>query len=128
MSNISGDEYFARGCTALMDAIGKTIVTMDKTVPFNHKVIFVIMTDGLENASREYDRKKVKKLIESHPHWEFVFLGANIDSYQEGQSIGISKNKIANFNKNEKSVGMVFECAGKMCDGEVFDLQEEINK
>ena len=127
VKHISNCEYYARGCTALMDAIGKTIVTLDKKIDKHNRVIMVIMTDGLENASREYNRDMVKKLIKKHKDWEFVFLGANIDSAEEGASIGISKEKTANFSQDEASIGHVFACASKLCEGMNINLQEEIN-
>ena len=127
VKHISNCEYYARGCTALMDAVGKTIVTLDKKIDKHNRVIMVIMTDGLENASREYNRDMVKKLIKKHKDWEFVFLGANIDSAEEGASIGISKEKTANFSQDEASIGNVFACASKLCEGMDINLQEEIN-
>ncbi len=126
VKSLTSNEYYARGCTALMDAIGKSIITIDKMVSRDNRVLFVIMTDGLENASREYNRQKVRSLIKKHSSWEFVFLGANIDSYQEGMSLGISKKKIANFEQNEKSVGNVFKCASMLCEDMDFDLQKEM--
>ena len=124
---ISNREYYARGCTALMDAIGKTITTVSKSVPRDNRVLFVIMTDGLENASREYNREQVKKLIKKHKTYEFVFLWANIDSEVEGMSIGISKDRTANFTQNKESVGSVFECASMLCEGKEFDLRSVID-
>ena len=126
VKNITNREYYARGCTALMDAIGKTITTMDNSVPKDNRVLFVIITDGLENASREYNRAQVRKLIKKHKKWEFVFLGANIDSCQEGASIGISKERTANFSQNKRSVGSVFECASMLCEDMEFNIQDKI--
>lgn len=128
VKKLTNQEYYARGCTALMDAIGKTIVTMDKEINDDNRVLVVIMTDGLENASKEYNRELVKKMIKKHKKWEFVFLGANIDSYAEGSSIGIAKSKIANFRQDGKSVGNVFECASMLCDGEEVNIQEVISR
>ena len=128
VKEITNKEYFARGCTALMDAIGKTIVTMDKKIEDDNRVVVVIMTDGLENASREYNREQVKKLIKKHKNWEFVFLGANIDSFSEGATLGISKNRIANFKQEKKSISNVFECASMLCESEEVDIQKVINK
>ena len=126
VKNITNREYYARGCTALMDAIGKTITTMEKNIPKDNRVLFVIMTDGLENASREYNRDQVRRLIKKHKNYEFVFLGANIDSCQEGTSIGISKEKTANFSQNKESVGSVFACASMLCEDMEFNLQDKI--
>ena len=124
--NITNREYYARGCTALMDAIGKTITTMCNRVPKENRVLFVIMTDGLENASIEYNREQIKRLIKKQNNWEFVFLGANIDSVKEGSSIGISKKRTANFKQNKESIGSVFECASMLCEDMNFNLQDKI--
>ena len=128
VNHMTNKEYYARGCTALMDAVGRTITNMDRKIPKNNRVVVVIMTDGLENASIEYNRNQVKKLIEKHKKWEFVFLGANIDSFAEGESLGIRKERIANFSQNEKSIQSVFACASKLCNDEVIDLEKEIVK
>ena len=86
---ITEQEYFVVGTTALLDAIGITIHKIDNaqqhTSPEHRadKVLFVITTDGMENASREYNYDKIKHLIEQQKHthgWEFIFLGANIDA------------------------------------------------
>ena len=109
-----------------MDAIGKTITTMCNSVPKENRVLFVIMTDGLENASREYNKDKVRKLIKKHNAYEFVFLGANIVSEVEGMSIGISKERTANFSQNKKSIGSVFECASMLCEDMDVNLRDKI--
>lgn len=108
VKNITEKEYYPRGCTALYDAIGKTINKLDHEVN-NEKVLFVIITDGLENASKEYNKNKITEMIKNHNNWEFIYLGANIDSYAEGESIGISKNRIANFKKSKKGIKEVFK-------------------
>lgn len=91
-------DYRPGGCTALMDAIGKTINSVGQRLantPEEERpahVIFVITTDGYENASKEFDRAKVKAMIEhqqSKYSWTFLFLGAGIDAYSEAESIGI---------------------------------------
>lgn len=88
---LTENEYYARGCTALLDAVGKTIKNISKKAK-NAKVLFVITTDGYENASREFSKSKIKKLISKHQekdNWTFLFLGANIDAVSEADSIGI---------------------------------------
>lgn len=100
------DEYFARGMTAMLDAIGKTINdigdklrnTEDSDRP--SKVIFVITTDGMENASKEFNRQQVKDMITHQSDkysWEFIFLGANIDSVAEAENIGIQGTSSCNY-------------------------------
>ena len=115
VKKLTPKEYYVRGCTALMDAIGKTINSLDKKIK-NNKVLFVITTDGLENASREYNKEKIKKLIKKHPNWEFIYIGANIDSYSEASSIGIRSSNTANYSKSRKGVGALFSSVGKAFD------------
>lgn len=98
-------EYFASGCTALLDAVGRTILSIDREV--SNKVMFVITTDGLENASREFSRGDVKKLIKEHD-WEFLFIGADIDSYSEASTLGIPRTRSANFQKSSAGLGSLF--------------------
>ncbi len=115
VKNLTEKEYFVRGSTALLDAIGLTITNLDKKVGKN-KVLFVITTDGLENSSREYTKEKVKALISKHPTWEFLYIGANIDSYSEGLSLGIKKNNISNYQKTEKGTRSLFKAVGLASD------------
>ena len=103
---ITEKDYYVRGATALLDAIGTTvqkIASVQKYMAEEYraeKVIFVITTDGMENASREYDYAKVKKLIEhqqSKYGWEFLFLGANMDAVSEAARFGIHADRAATF-------------------------------
>ncbi len=79
---ITQEHYFARGMTALNDAIGKTITSFTR----KKNVMFVVQTDGLENASRDYTNEQIKKMVteKTNSGWEFLFMGANIDSFEEG--------------------------------------------
>lgn len=124
VNNLTEKEYFVRGCTALLDAIGKTINNLDKKVKDN-KVLFVITTDGLENASSEYNKDKIKNLIEQHSNWEFIYIGADIDSYGEGTSIGIPRKNISNYSKSKKGTDTLFKSINYlsrcMCMDESFD-------
>jgi len=95
-AKLTNKEYYVRGCTALLDAVGKTILDLgyrlSKTDEEKRpgKVIFVITTDGLENASREFTYEKAKELIKHQQekyNWEFIFLGANIDAAKEADSM-----------------------------------------
>ena len=115
VKNLTETEYYVRGCTALLDAIGKTISELDKTSK-DGKVLFIITTDGLENASVEYKKSDIKELIKKHQNWEFLYLGANIDSYSEGQSIGISSKNISNYQKSKKGFQQVFSSFAKASD------------
>ena len=99
VNDLTEDEYYVRGCTALLDAIGKTITTLDHKI--ENKVLFVIMTDGMENASVEYSKSQISNMINSHT-WEFIFIGADIDSYSEAGNIGIRKSRTANYKKSRQ--------------------------
>lgn len=112
VKELTEKEYYVRGCTALLDAVGITINNIEKTTN-KEKVLFVITTDGLENASREYTKEKVKELIKSHSDWEFLYIGANIDSYSEGSALGISKNNISNYKKGKEGTKCLFRSIGK---------------
>ncbi len=111
VSNITSKEYYTRGCTALYDAIGKTIVSLDEKD--TDKVLFIITTDGLENASKEYNKNTVKELIKRHKNWEFIYIGANIDSYDEGCKIGIKKDNIANRSNSKEGIDKMFGAIAK---------------
>lgn len=113
-------EYYARGCTALLDALGGAIhhignihkYARDEDRP--EKTIFVITTDGYENASTTYTAKKVKEMVErqkSKYGWEFVFLGANIDAVETARNYGIDEDRAANFVSDK--VGMKMCCAAQ---------------
>ena len=99
VDKLTHNQYYVRGCTALLDAIGKTINSMNNKT--SNKVLFIITTDGLENASKEYNKEDIKKLIKKHNHWEFLYIGADINSYEEGNKIGIKKENIANYKKDK---------------------------
>ncbi len=107
VEELTSKDYYVRGSTALLDAIGKTINYLDQKKA--HKVMFVITTDGFENASREYSKSKIKSMIESHKDWEFMYIGADIDSYSEGSSIGIKANNISNYRKDKEGVSKLFK-------------------
>ncbi len=100
------DTYFVRGCTALLDAIGGAIhhignvhkYAREEDVP--EHTVFVITTDGMENASRHYDFQTVKKMIRRQQEkygWEFLFLGANIDAVETARSMGIGADRAVNY-------------------------------
>jgi len=103
---LTDKEYFARGTTALLDAIGKTIVDIGKRLEAAKekdrpkKVLFVITTDGHENASREYSAAKIKEMIQHQTDkysWEFLFLGANIDAIGTARDLGIREENAVEF-------------------------------
>jgi len=101
VKELTDKEYWVRGCTALLDAIGKTINTLDKEI--DNKVLFVIMTDGMENSSREFTKEQISNLINNHS-WEFIYIGADIDSYSEARNIGIGRSRTANYRKTKSGI------------------------
>ena len=114
---ITAREYRVGGSTALLDALGKTIhkiATAQKNTsePFRAKrVMFVIITDGEENASREYAAKEVKEAIrrqKSRSGWEFIFLGANIDAVETAGRFGIDAGRAANYVPDSQGTALNF--------------------
>ena len=106
ISELTEKEYYVRGSTALLDAIGNSIKFMDDKKA--DKVMFIITTDGYENASHNYTKKQIKEMIQGHSNWEFMYIGADIDSYSEGNSIGIKSSNIANYKKDSKGISKMF--------------------
>lgn len=103
---ITNREYYVRGSTALLDAIGATINKIGKALSDTKeedrpdKVIFVIITDGMENSSTEYSLSKIKEMIDHQKNkysWDFMFLGANIDALKTASDFGIDEDRAANF-------------------------------
>lgn len=107
VKKLSRKQYIPGGSTALLDAIGDTIKYMDEKC--SNKVLFIITTDGEENSSRRYTKEDIKKLINIHDNWEFIYLGADIDSYGEASSIGIKSNRTSNYKKTSKGVSKLFD-------------------
>ena len=100
-------EYEVGGTTALLDAVGSTILNVDQkgNVKKGTKVIFVIITDGLENASTKFTKQKVKEMIsdkQEQDGWDFIYLGANIDAAEEAGAIGVKKANAVTY-RNTKS-------------------------
>ena len=122
VKDLTSKEYYVRGCTALLDAIGRTIYEMgliQKHLPDSEKagkVIVVITTDGLENASHEYSRDKVKTMIEHEKEkygWEFLFLGANMDAVAEAGTLGIGADRSGTFEKDSQGIELNYEVVGR---------------
>lgn len=115
-------EYTVRGCTALIDAIGGTIhhignihkYARNEDVP--EHTMFVITTDGMENASRRYTSEQVKKMIERQKEkygWEFLFIGANIDAVETAARYGIDKDRAVNYNADGEGTKILYESVAK---------------
>ena len=111
-------DYYVRGCTALLDAVGGAIhhignihkYARPEDVP--EHTIFVITTDGMENASYRYDSRTVKAQIERQRKkygWEFIFLAANIDAVKTAENIGIRRERAANYCQDPTGVGVTYE-------------------
>lgn len=112
IGKLTHEEYYVRGSTALFDAIGKTIVSMDREV--SNRVLFVITTDGLENSSVEFSKDQIKNMIRNH-NWEFIFLGADIDAYSEASKIGIRMDNTAIYKKSSRGMNDMFKSVEKAC-------------
>ena len=106
IEKMNDKQYYVRGCTALLDAVGGAIhhignvhkYAREEDVPA--KTIFVITTDGMENASRNYSYEKIQKMVKKQQKkygWEFIFIGANIDAYGEAQRLGVRKERAVNY-------------------------------
>ena len=111
-------EYYVRGCTALLDAVGGAIHHIGNVHKYAReedrpeKTLFVITTDGLENASRRYTYDKVKAMIERQREkygWEFLFLGANIDAAREAARFGIRADCAADYHADSMGTEAVYE-------------------
>lgn len=120
---ITEEEYFVRGSTALLDALGMTINRIGEAL--NHTVeeerpehvLFVVTTDGMENASKEFSYKRVRKLIENQKNkysWEFVFLGANIDAKETAKNFGINRDRATNYVPDSKGTQLNYEAINNM--------------
>ena len=123
---MNDSQYYVRGCTALLDAVGGAIhhignvhkYAREEDVP--EKTIFVITTDGLENASREYTYSKVRKMIEHRKercNWEFLFLGANIDAVKEAGRFGIKPNRAVRYEHDGFGTQLNYEVVSKVVTG-----------
>lgn len=111
-------EYFVRGCTALLDAVGGAIHHIGNVHKYAReedrpeKTLFVITTDGFENASRRYTYDKVKAQITRQKEkygWEFLFLGANIDAAREAARFGIDADRAADYHADHQGTGVIYE-------------------
>ena len=111
-------DYTVRGCTALLDAIGGAIHHIGnihkyaRTEDVPEHTLFVITTDGMENASRRYDSETVKKMIEKQKErygWEFLFLGANIDAVETARHFGIGADRAVNYHSDSRGTKLNYE-------------------
>lgn len=101
---LTNKEYYVRGSTALLDAIGRTVNTFRGEV---NQAMCIITTDGYENSSREFNRDQIRDMVEN-TGWEFVFIGADIDSYGEASSIGIRRSRVARHSKDAPGINNMY--------------------
>jgi uncharacterized protein YegL len=122
ISPITEDDYEVGGTTALLDAIGFTlqkIINVQRKTTENEraeKVLFVITTDGMENASREYTTEKIKKMIEHQKDkygWEFMFLGANIDAVSTAAEFGIEEDFAVEYHADHIGTQLNYEAVSE---------------
>lgn len=115
-------DYYVRGCTALLDAVGRTIRHIGNVHKYAReedrpeKTLFVITTDGMENASREYSYERVRKMIEHEKEkygWEFIFLGANIDAAREAARFGITEDRAVNYHADSVGTAVIYEAVSE---------------
>jgi len=125
IKELTDGDYTVRGCTALIDAVGTAVDRVSsihrylrpEDVPAH--VMFVVTTDGMENASREYTSDKVKKMISEKKElgWEFLFIGANIDAVETAGRFGIDRSRAVNYRADKKGTGVVFKSVAKAVCG-----------
>lgn len=135
-------EYTVRGCTALIDALGGAIhhignvhkYARPEDVPAH--TMFIITTDGMENASRKYTSERVKQMIEHQKErygWEFLFIGANIDAVETAARYGIDRDRAVNYNAYKEGTRVVYEsvakavCSVRKCEALSEDWSAEID-
>ena len=116
-------EYYVRGCTALLDAVGGAIHHIGNVHKYAReedrpeKTLFVITTDGMENASQTYSYEKLKMMIERQKEkygWEFIFLGANIDAAKEAARFGIDADRAANYHADHEGTAVIYEAMSEV--------------
>ena len=119
---MTADDYSVGGCTALIDAIGDAIrhignvhkYARPEDVPAH--TVFVITTDGMENASHRYSAQEVRQLIsrkQEQNGWEFLFIGANIDAVQTAGRFGIAEDRAVNYRADRKGTRVLYECVSR---------------
>lgn len=123
IGHITDKDYYVRGSTALLDAIGGAVhhignihkYARPEDVP--EKTLFIITTDGMENSSREYSYDRVKKMIERQKekyHWEFVFLGANIDAVSVAERFGVDRHRAVRYECDSAGTALNYTVMNKM--------------
>ena len=118
LAPMTGRDYWVRGCTALLDAVGSAIHHIGNVHKYSReedrpcRTMFVITTDGMENASHRYSYEQVRRMIRRQQErygWEFLFLGANIDAAAEAERFGIRADRAANYHADRKGTAVIYE-------------------
>ena len=119
---MTDEEYYVRGCTALLDAVGGAIHHIGNVHKYAReedrpeKTLFIITTDGMENSSHRYTYEKVKKMVERQKEkygWEFLFLGANIDAIEVAGRFGIAPDRAVNFECDSEGTAVNYKALSK---------------
>lgn len=143
VNKMTEDDYFVRGCTALIDAIGSSIrhianihkYARPEDVPQN--TMFVITTDGMENASHQFSSDEVKRMIKKEKEkygWEFIFIGANIDAVETAKQFGIGSDRAVNYHADSKGTEVLYNTVSqvvsnvRMCAPMQTNWSDNINK
>ncbi len=146
---LNTSQYVANGCTALIDAMGDAIShTKDiqkhqrRKEDIPEHTVFVIVTDGLENASHKYSSDDVKKMVEQQKEngWEFIFMGANIDAVETAKKFSIDESRAVNFindsigikaahsfAKNATKAMFVLDKDEEICEDDLYELRLEVD-
>ncbi len=147
IKKMTDKDYTVRGCTALIDAIGGAIHHIGNIHKYARKedvpahTMFIITTDGMENASHRYSSDQVKKMIERQKEkygWEFLFIGANIDAVETAASFGIERNRAVNYHADREGTKVLYENLSapisamrqncQLSDDWCRDIEEDFNK
>ena len=146
---LNNKQYYVGGCTALVDAMGETIEHIKGIHKYQKKedipahTMFIIITDGLENASHKFSSDDVKKLVEQQKEtgWEFLFMGANIDAVETAKQFSIDESRAVNFINDKQGIKKAHNLGAKMSDClfnkrisekidvcEMMDLRQEVDE
>ena len=135
IKSMTTEDYKTGGCTALLDALGDAIKHIKNVHKYARKedvptkTLFIVMTDGEENASHKYNNKQIKKMVQEQQEefrWEFIFVGADIDAFASAESIGVKASRAVRFSKDSDqfedcfhAVGNVMACMAKAAPDEI---------
>ena len=115
---MTNEDYTVRGCTALLDAVGDAVKHIGNIHKYARRedvpehTMFIITTDGMENASKKYSKADIKRMIERQKKkygWEFLFIGANIDAVQTAEGIGINRKNAVNYHADSRGTKVLYE-------------------